>query len=313
MVFSWWFNLGSYVVELSWLMKLRIAASAACGVVVIGLLAWPLAAPPEPFGAVSVFAGTINLTGTIILAVLALVAGFAAYFMSWPYGREIGILAVPSGLAVWAVRCGNMATLAQLNPTVAQRQALFASLKWEPLLWLGIVGAGFAGALAGQMVSAKGGAERNQEKSSFESRVYLNAIIALVASVLIAYVGVRVFARNVAALDEQIGSVAAQPATGQIVFAVLVSFGFAAFVVKKFLNASYTWPIIASGLVSGFVMIFYVKQEALQHLVGHYPAAFFPNAVTCILPVQMVAFGTLGAIAGYWTAVRYNYWRKHGI
>jgi hypothetical protein len=293
-------------------MKLRIAAAAACGVVVIGLLAWPLAAPPEPFRAVSVFAGTISPADTIILAVLALVVGFVAYFLSWPYGREIGILAVPSGLAVWAVRCGNMAAMAQLNPTVAQRQALFASLKWEPLLWLGIVAAGFAGVMAGQMVSAKRGPDTNQEKSKFESRVYLNAIIALVASVLIAHVGIRVFARDVAVLDGQIGSVAAQPATGQIVFAVLVSFGFAAFVVKKFLNAGYTWPIIASGLVSGFVIIVYVKQETLQHLVGHYPAAFFPNAVTSILPVQMVAFGALGSIAGYWTAVRYNYWRQHG-
>ncbi len=299
--------------ELSWPMKLRIAAAVACGVVLIGLLAWPLAAPPEPFRGVSVFAGTISLAGTIILAVLALVVGFVAYFLSWPYGREIGILAVPAGLAVWAVRCGNMAAMAQINPTVVQRQALFASLKWEPLLWLGIVAAGFAGVLAGQMVSAKPEPDRNQEKFKFESRVYLNAIIALVASVLIAHVGVRVFARDVAALDGQIGSVAAQPATGQIVFAVLVSFGFAAFAVKKFLNASYTWPIIASGLVSGFVMIVYVKQDTLQHLVGHYPAAFFPNAVTSILPVQMVAFGALGSIAGYWTAVRYNYWRKHGI
>jgi hypothetical protein len=294
-------------------MKLRIAAAVACGVVLIGLLAWPLAAPPEPFRAVSVFAGAISPTDTIILAVLALVVGFVAYFLSWPYGREIGILAVPSGLGVWAVRCGNMAAMAQLNPTLAQRQALFASLKWEPLLWLGIVAAGFAGVLAGQMVSSKPGSDRNQEKSKFESSVYLNAIIALVASVLIAYVGVRVFARDVAALDGQIRSVAAQPATGQIVFAVLVSFGFAAFVVKRFLNASYIWSIIASGLVSGFVIIFYVKQDTLQHLVGHYPAAFFPNAVTSILPVQMVAFGALGSIAGYWTAVRYNYWRKHGI
>lgn len=300
------------MVELSWPMKLRIAAVVVCGVLLIGLLAWPLAAPSEPFGVVSVFAGTISLTDTVILAALALVNGFLAYFVSWPYGREIGILAVPSGLAVWAVRCGNMATMAQLNPTVAQRQALFASLKWEPLLWLGIVVAGFVGVLAGQMVGTMGRPDRNQNKFKFESSVYLNAIIALVASVLMAHIGIRVFARDVAALDGQIGTVAAQPATGQIVFAVLVSFGFAAFVVKKFLNASYTWPIIASGLVTGFAIMANVKHDTLQYLVGHYPAAFFPNAVTSILPVQMVAFGTLGSVAGYWMAVRYNYWRKHG-
>jgi hypothetical protein len=294
-------------------MKLRIAAAAACGVVLIGFLAWPLGASDEPFGAVSVFTGVISLTDVIILAVLALVAGFAAYFLSWPYGREIGILAAPSGLAVWAVRCGNMATLAQLNPTLAQRQALFASLKWEPLLWLGIVAAGFAGVLAGQALHGKGGTDTSEEKSKSESRVYLNAVIALAASVLIAQLGIQVFARDVGALDGEIGSVAAQPATGQIVFAVLVSFGFAAFLVKKFLKASYIWSIIASGFVTGFVIIVYVKQDTLQHLVGHHPAAFFPNTVASILPVQMVAFGTLGSIAGYWTAIRYDFWRKHGI
>jgi len=27
----------------------------------------------------------------------------------------------------------------------------------------------------------------------------------------------------------------------------------------------------------------------------------------------MVAFGTIGSIAGYWMAIRYDYWRKHEI
>lgn len=299
--------------ELSWPMKLRIAAAVGCGVVLIGVLAWPLAAPPEPFRAVSVFGGVISPTDVIILAVLAAVAGIVGYFVSWPYGREIGILAVPSGLAVWAVRCGGMASLAQLNPTLAQRQALLASLKWEPLLWLGIVAAGFAGVFAGQALRGKGGTDESEEKSKSESRIYLNAVIALVASVLIAQFGLTVFARDVRLFDRQIGSVMAQPATGQIVFAVLVSFGMAAFVVKKFLSAGYIWPIIASGLVTGFVIMANVKPDTLQHLVGHHPAAFFPNAVTSILPVQMVAFGTLGSVAGYWMAVRYNFWRKHGV
>lgn len=298
--------------ELSWPMKLRIAAAVGCGVVLIGLLAWPLAAPPEPFRALSVFAGVISLTDVIIFAVLALVAGFVGYFVSWPYGREIGILAVPSGLAVWAVRCGSMAALTQLNPSLAQRQALLASLKWEPVLWVGIVAAGFAGVFAGQAVSGKVKGRADQEKFKSESKIYLNAIIALVASVLIAQFCITVFARDVRLFDEQIGSVMAQPATGQIVFAVLVSFGIAALVVKTFLNAGYIWPIIASGLVTGFVIIANVKQDTLQHLVGHHPAASFPNAVMSILPVQMVAFGTLGSIAGYWMAVRYNFWRKHG-
>lgn len=298
--------------ELSWPMKLRIAAAVGCGIILIGILAWPLAAPPEPFGPVLLFTGAIGLTDVVILAVLALVAGFVAYFLSWPYGREIGILAVPSGLAVWAVRCGNMAGITQLNPALAQRQALFASLKWEPVLWLVIVAAGFAGVLTGQAVCGKVKGGASQEKFKSEPKMYLNAIIALVASVLIAQFGISVLARDVRLFNRQIGSVMAQPATGQIVFAVLASFGIAAFVVKKFLNAGYIWPIIASGLVTGFVIMANVKPDTLPHLVAHYPAALFPNAVMSILPVQMVAFGTLGSIAGYWMAVRYDFWRKHG-
>lgn len=297
--------------ELSWPMKLRIAAAVGCGIVLIGILAWPLAAPPEPFGPVLVFAGVISLTDVIILALLALAAGFVAYFLSWPYGREIAILAVPSGLAVWAVRCGNMAAITQLNPTLAQRQELFVSLKWEPALWLVIVAAGFAGVLAANTVCGRAKAGANREKFKSEPKMYLNVIIALVASVLIAQFGITLFARDARLFDRQIDSVMAQPAAGQIVFAVLLSFGIAAFAVKKFLNAGYIWPIIASALVTGFAIVANVKPDTLQHLVAHYPSAFFPNAVTSILPVQMVAFGTLGSIAGYWMAVRYDFWRKH--
>ena len=103
----------------------------------------------------------------------------------------------------------------------------------------------------------------------------------------------------------------AQPAVGQIVFAVLVSFGIAAFLVKKFLDASYIWPTVASALLTGFAVITCIRQDALQYLIEHYPPVFFSRVVTSILPVQMVAFGVLGSIAGYWLAVRYNYWRKH--
>ena len=298
--------------ELSWLMKLRIAAAAATGIALIGLLAWPLAAP-QPFGAVSVLAGNITAGDTIILATLALLSGFIGYFLSWPYGREVGILAVPSGLAIWSVRSGSMADLMRLNQTLHQRQTLFAGLKWEPLFWLAIVAAGFAGVLIAQKINP--GAELNNpdEKSQQKSNTYLNVIIALIGSVLIALFCIRIFAQDVRIFDSKLGSVVAQPAVGQIVFAVLVSFAIAGFIVKKFFGLSYIWPAIASSLVTGFAVITYAKQDILGHLVEHHPAAFFSNAAISILPVQMVTFGTLGSIAGFWMAVRFDYWRKHEI
>ena len=291
-------------------MKLRIAAAVAAGVIIIGILAWPLAEPADPFGAV--LAGTVSFGGATTLAGLAALAGFIAYFLSWPYGREIGILAVPSGLAIWAVRSGSMAGLMQQNPTLAQRQALFAAIKWEPIFWLAIVAAGFFGVLLAQKISQpKPESDKPGGKSNPSINIYLSAAIALVGSVLIAQFCIGIFARDVGMFDNKIGPVVAQPTAGQIVFAVLVSFGIAAFVVKKFLKAGYIWPIIASSFVTAFVSTTYVKPNALQLLVQHWPAVFFSNAGASILPVQMVAFGTLGSIIGYWLAVRYSYWRKH--
>jgi len=296
-------------VELSLLMRLRIAAAVATGVVLIGILAWPLAASPGPFGAVR--AGGISFGGAVILVILAFLAGLIAYFLSWPYGREIGILAAPSGLAIWAIRSGNMTALMQLNPTAAQRQALFTTLKWEPIFWLVIVAAGFAGVLLGQKIQSNLKPDETQEKSNSQPGKYLNAIIALVGSGLIAQFCLKIFAQDVRIFDDRLVSVMAQPTVGQIVFAVLVSFGLAAFVVKRFLHASYIWPTIASALVTAFAISVYVRQDVLQYLVQNWPAAFFSNTVISILPVQMVAFGTLGSIIGYWMAVRYDYWRKH--
>lgn len=297
--------------ELSWPMKLRIAAAVAIGVILIGIAAWPLAAPADPVGVVSVLAGTITVGGALILAALAFLTGLIAYFLSWPYGREIGILAAPAGLSIWAVRCGNMADLVRVNSTLAQRQVLFEGLKWEPLFWLGIVAAGFGGVLVGQKIRARPEPDKNQQESNSKLNKYLTIIIALAGSVLIAQFCIRIFAQDVRMFDPRLGSVAAQPALGQIVFAVLVSFGIAAFVVKKFLDASYIWPIVASALVTGFAISIYISQDVLLHLVERQPVVFFSNAVVSILPVQMVAFGTLGSIAGYWLAIRYNYWRKH--
>ena len=132
--------------ELTWPMKLRIAVAAAVGVLLIGILAWPMS---EPFGRVA----AMGSRDAIILTALAFVAGFIGYYVSWPYGREIGILAAPSGLALWAARSGKMGGLIQLNPTITERQALAASFRWEPFFWLAIVAAGFLGVLLARKLS----------------------------------------------------------------------------------------------------------------------------------------------------------------
>lgn len=296
--------------ELSLSMKLRIAASVGIGVMLIGILAWPLVEPSEPLGVVR--AGNLDLGGAVALVGLAFLTGLVGYFVSWPYGREIGVLAAPSGLAIWAVRSGDMAALMQLNPTVAQRQVVFAGLKWEPLFWLIVVAAGFVGVLLPSKIFSRP-VQLGAKKAISDSKTskYLNIAIALVGSVLIAHFCIGIFARDVRIFDSKLGSVVAQPAVGQIVFAVLVSFGLVAFIVKSYLKVGYIWPIIAVAFVTAYAISTYVKPSVLQHLAQSLPAVFFPNASVSILPVQMVAFGTLGSITGYWLAVRYAYWREH--
>lgn len=294
--------------ELTWLMRLRIAGAMAAGVILIGILCWPFAAPAEPAGVV--LAKNITFGGAVILACAAFVAGFIGYFVSWPYGREIGILAAPSGLAVWAMWSGSVGTLMQLNPTITRRQELFGTLKWEPVFWLFIVAVGFVGVLAGQRTRSKAEVLEDSQIAVSKPGKYLNGIIAIAGSVLAALFCIGILAQDVKVFDGISGYVMGQPAIGQIVFGVLAAFGFVAFLAKVFLDVNYIWSSIATSLVTMAAVTIYCKPRLLEHLVESWPAVFFSNSVISILPVQMVAFGTLGSIAGYWLAVRYTYWRK---
>ena len=295
--------------ELSWIDKLRIAAVATLGIVVIGILAWPLVAPEDPV--LPVRAWAIGPFGTMVLLVLAFAVGFAGYFIAWPHGREIGILTVPVGLAVWAGRSGPVRTLTQAHTEPAERQALLHSLGFEPIYWLLIVAAGFAGVLAAQYLRpvAVKGEDSGSARSQLHANAYVNALLALAVTILVSNFFVRAFAQDLTAPR---GTMTAQPAVGQVIFAVTAAFAISAFAVKKFLDLSYIWPTVASALVLGIVQAIYYKTDAVQQFAETRPATFFPHSLFAVLPVQLVALGALGSILGYWLAVRYEYWRKHG-
>ena len=295
--------------ELSLLMRLRIAAAAAVGVILIGILAWPLAASSEPLNAVR--AADISVGGLITLVVLSFLTGLIGYFVSWPHGREIGILAVPSGLTVWAVRSGSMSSLMQLNPTVEHRRAIYNSFTLDCAFWLALVAAGFIGVLLAQKIVSGSRKHARRKKTDSKSVQYLSAIIAIAGTVFITQFCIKMFAQDILFADDKLGAVISQPSIGQIVFAVFVSFGIAAFIVKKFLDASYIWPAVATVFLTLFIVNSYAREEVLQYFVQRWPSAFFVNSVISILPIQLVAFGCLGSVAGYWMAMRYNYWRKH--
>jgi hypothetical protein len=294
--------------ELTSINKLRIAAVAALGIVVLGLLAWPLAAPADPLSPVR--AWSIGSSGTLALLVLAFGLGFVGYFLAWPHGREIGILAVPFGLAVWAGRSGPMRALMQTYPQPSEREALASSLRFEPVYWLLVVAAGFAGVLLAQHLRApsRPPADEGPTGDRRSTGTYLTGAVALAGTVLISNFLLRVFAQDVAT-SRNIAPT--QPPVGQILFAVVAAFAVAAFLVKKFADLSYLWPALASVFVIGFAQVFYDGPQVLRLFAETRPATSFPHSTLAILPVQLVALGTLGSVLGYWLAVRYDWWRKH--
>lgn len=293
--------------ELTWINKLRIAAVAALGIVVIGILAWPLAAPADPL--LPVRASTIGIPATMLLLVLAFAIGFAGYFIAWPHGREIGILGAPFGLVIWAGRSGPMRILTQACNEATERAALVHSLRVEPLYWLLIVAAGFGGVLLAQRLRPvpKTPADDSSPKVRQGMNVYLNGLLALVVAVVISQFFVGVFVQNLATSR----NVAAQPAVGQIIFGVAAAFAVAAFVVKRFFDLSYLLPAAASLFLVAFAQAVYYNAETIRRFAETYPACFFPHSLFAVMPVQLVALGTLGSVIGYWMAVRYDYWRKH--
>jgi hypothetical protein len=295
--------------ELSWLMKLRIVAAAVIGVILVGIISWPSQNTPDPFG--SLLFEEIGKSGAVTLLIMAFLAGLISYFAAWPYGREIGVLAVPFGLCIWAWRAGSTGGLIQLNSAAAQRSTILAALKWESTFWLLVVICGFAGVLVGHRIALRLKKQKNSEKVECKPIKFVYMIISVLLSGVIVSICLRLFACGTENIDGRLGNIVSQPALKQVIFAVLLSFGIAAFVVKIFFNANYIWSVISCVFVSAYAISSYIKPDAIEYFVQHYPSVFFPNAIVSILPVQMVTFGVLGSITGYWMAARYIYWHKH--
>ncbi|UCD51595.1 MAG: hypothetical protein JSW27_02975 [Phycisphaerales bacterium] len=294
--------------ELSWANKARIAAAATLGILVIGVLAWPLAVPDDPLAPVR--SARIGFLGTLVLLALAFVTGLAGYFLTWPHGREIAILAVPCGLAVWVLRSGPMQALTQAYTAPAARQALLHSLRFEPVFWLTIVAAGFAGVLVAQHLRPGPGTLLTVSllKSYLRPHVALTGVAALILGTLLAHFCLGVFAQDISAATT---GAATQPSIGQVITAGIAAFAVAGFAIKKFFDLSYVWTAATSVLVIPFSYSYYGRSETVARFAETYPAVFFPHAVFAILPLQIVALGAIGSVLGYWLAVRYDFWRKH--
>lgn len=297
------------MLELSWLTRIRITVSIAIGALLVGVLPWNMLRPEN--GVFAMLSGNVSFADLMICGVLALAAGFAASAICTPYGARIGILAVPGGLAVWALRSSDLSDLFQAAPAVSERLAVYNSLRFEGLAWLALAALGYLGALAADRLLRK---KALNADDNIETKIKLHPFAAtgltIVATVVVAAFLLNILAADITYSDPKLNKVTGQPANLQIAFAVLVAFMACGFCGKLFLGASYIWPALATVPVTIYTIIIYTKQPVIEHLAGAWPAVFFARTSVSILPIQMVAFGCLGAVWGYWLAVRYKFWRE---
>lgn len=299
-------------VTMSWIVRLRIVAVMGVGVFLLGFIGGPIVSPTVPLGAVTLYEVDVTFLQMVTCVILAFLAGLVGYFVAGSDGRAIGPVAVPAGLMVWAMRTGSMTSLMLTNHTLAERQAVYGAIRWEGLFWGALVLAGYFGVVMGSILPVG----KNSTPGGFSPKIntnkVLSAVAAMVAAVIIGQLGVGMFAQDVKMFDSQLGTVIGQADTGQIGFAVIIAFGVAGFVAKKFLEVDHVFVAIAT-VVTAFVAItISSKPDILGHMVESWPVHFYPRAGGCILPLQYVAFGSLGAMAGYWSAVLVSGGQKNG-
>ncbi len=308
-----YFGLGLF--NIHWLMRIRAIAALAVGALLVGGLGWPLVRPELPIAAITLVNGSVSVSGAVLCVLLAFAAGFLAFFVSWPAGKILAPYAAPTGLAIWAMTSGNMHRLLLDHHPPAQRQALYAALRWEGFFWLLICAAGYLGVLAasrlaGSKIVILGQFDSDKPKGI---TIMTHVLLAMGVTVLIGWFALGVFVQDIHQPDARLGMVVGQPGNRQIAFGVFTTFCIAAYLVKHTLKIGYL-PVAAASVVLTFVgATQLLRGDTLAHLAGNWPIAYFNHAVNAITPLQMVAFAVLGAVTGYWMAVKFHHptWKTH--
>lgn len=291
--------------ELTVVMRLRIAIAMAVGIVIMAFIAFPLIAPTTPMDAITFYDGGITPVSAILYVIIAFVTGIIAHLLSYPHGTHLAPLAVPAALAAATFRSGTMMSLLQQNNELTKKIAIYSFLQWETFFWLTVVAAGFAGVLtASKYIKSSAVPPIAPKKHKASENKYLSHSIAIVASVVITLFLIGILAQDVKIADAQLSSVNGQPSRPQIAFAVIVAFGAAAFIAKYYLNVHFMVTTASAVILTIYCTRSYASPEIIKYMTANYPAAFFPRYICAILPIQMICFAAIGSICGFWIAIK---------
>jgi len=302
-----YFGLGLF--NVNWLLRIRILAALSAGALIVAAIGYPLVRPEDPLGAISLFSGEISTIDAVVLIGLGFAAGILGTVICYPIGSELGPFAAPAGVATLAMTSGGLRQLLLFNHTLEQRNALYGSLRWELLFWLGICAAGYLGScLAAKLIHTKSTETEQKPKIPKNPNYWTNCGIAAFAAAVIVYFTIGIFAQDIRQIDEHLGYVVGHPGNRQIAFGVFVSVGIAGFLAKHFLDMHFI-PVIVGAAATYIVTISkFIDSESMAHMVKTWPIDFFPVSIYAILPIQFASFAMLGAMTGYWISI---YWKHH--
>jgi hypothetical protein len=132
--------------------------------------------------------------------------------------------------------------------------------------------------------------------------------LGFISALVLAHILIGAFVRGTVLPH---GRATSQPLIGQIAFGVFLALGVTSFIVKHFFQLRYEWTMTTMALVFLINALWFGRIDTITKAAQTYPASIVTHDVLGVLPLQLVAFGSLGAVTGYWAALRYLYWRKH--
>lgn len=301
-----YFGLGLF--NVNWLLRLRITLALGTGALIVSAGGYPLLRPADPLGAISLFTGEITQIDMIILIGLGFAAGVVGALVCYPIGGVLGQFSAPAGVGVLAMVSGDLRQLLLTNYTLAERNAMYGTLRWELLFWLGVCAAGFLGCwLTCRLLNLKTIVAKPDPQLNDKAKFWTNCAFAAAITAAIIYFTIGIFVQDIPQIDEKLGSVVGHPGHRQIAFGVFISVALAGLVAKHFLQTHFI-PVIL-GAAAVYIVLFskFIGSDTLAYMVKTWPIDFFPKSIYAILPLQFGPFAILGAMTGYWVSI---YWKQ---
>jgi len=306
------------------LAKIKIWVILGVMVLLFGVLGWSWVRPADGYDGLTVVLS--GKPGTVILSAIGL--GMLGVVVGVLFGRrhgiQMGMLAIPAGLTVWAVLSGNMERMLLEYSAAEARQGMFFQLMGDAFIWSILVGmgCGFTWLIGGVQRSAattnldqeaslvsegpSKTSKKNKLKLEFLDNVWVNGILGVVITCVIAWLLVRILgqARHVSLSYPVTDEASIVPATGQIIFAVALGFFLAALTAHQLTEVSLWYLLICPLLISVIAYNCGVQDGIIETLNGSGPA-FIPKSIVfaTILPIQFIGVGTFSLMGGYYYSV----------